>query len=118
MKVLIIGYGSIGKRHDEVLSTFVGIESIDIVTKQTLKSRVTFPSLEKVEVLEAYDYFIFSLPPFLSLFFYGSTLSATFNTSGMFTVLFPHFFAQRSCGSRTKVRLPVATSGNILSLVD
>lgn len=58
MKVLIIGYGSIGRRHDEVLSTFVGIESIDIVTKQTLKSRVTFPSLEKVEVLEAYDYFI------------------------------------------------------------
>lgn len=58
MKVLIIGYGSIGRRHDEVLSTFVGIESIDIVTKQILKSRVTFLSLENVEVLDAYDYFI------------------------------------------------------------
>jgi len=58
LKVLIIGYGSIGKRHEEVLSSFKNIDSIDIVTKQILKDKTTFPSLAKVENINIYDYFV------------------------------------------------------------
>ena len=58
MKVLLIGYGSIGKRHDEVLSTFKEITSIDIVTKQTLTSRNTFFKLQDIQDIRIYDYFV------------------------------------------------------------
>ena len=60
MKVLIIGYGSIGKRHLEVLSNFDEISCIDIVTKQSLTNQKTFKSLELVEDLTSYEYFIIS----------------------------------------------------------
>ncbi|WP_345993665.1 Gfo/Idh/MocA family oxidoreductase [Sulfurimonas sp. HSL-1716] len=58
MKVLIIGYGSIGKRHEDVLSKFESIKNIDIVTKQTLKDKTTYISLEQVPDLGLYDYFV------------------------------------------------------------
>ena len=58
MKVLLIGYGSIGKRHEEVLLSFHDIKSIDIVTKQILKNKQTFVSLKDVNNLGSYDYFI------------------------------------------------------------
>jgi CMP-N,N'-diacetyllegionaminic acid synthase len=58
MKVLIIGYGSIGRRHYEVLSGFKEIKIIDIVTKQKLNAQKSFLSLERVDALESYDYFI------------------------------------------------------------
>ncbi|MGB5920478.1 Gfo/Idh/MocA family protein [Arcobacter sp.] len=58
MRVLIIGFGSIGKRHYEVLSSFEGIEAIDIVTKQTLDDKKTYKELEKISDLSIYDYFI------------------------------------------------------------
>ena len=59
MKVLIVGYGSIGKRHHEVLlSLEEDISSIDIVTKQTLPNQTSFVSLENVEDIHIYDYFI------------------------------------------------------------
>ncbi|MFA6196769.1 MAG: Gfo/Idh/MocA family oxidoreductase [Sulfurimonas sp.] len=60
MKVLIIGYGSIGKRHYEVLSHFKEIETIDIVTKQELCNQKTFLSLDAVDVLDSYDYIVIS----------------------------------------------------------
>ena len=58
MKVLLIGYGSIGKRHEEVLTSFKNIETIDIVTKQNLENKITFKSLEEVLNIEGYDYYI------------------------------------------------------------
>lgn len=58
MNILIIGYGSIGKRHEEVLSGFNKTESIDIVTKQTLEGKKTFLCLEDVSDLTIYDYFV------------------------------------------------------------
>lgn len=62
MKVLLIGYGSIGKRHEEVLSAFKSIESVDIVTKQDILKRQCFKTLEDVKDINQYDYFILSTP--------------------------------------------------------
>ncbi len=60
MKVLIIGYGSIGKRHFEILNSLDCVDSIDIITKQDLhdKNLSTFNNLELIETLNRYDYFI------------------------------------------------------------
>lgn len=58
MKALIIGYGSIGRRHDEVLSSFSEIATVDIVTKQCLTGKVTFSKLTDVLNINQYDYFL------------------------------------------------------------
>ncbi|MDF1589762.1 MAG: gfo/Idh/MocA family oxidoreductase, partial [Gammaproteobacteria bacterium] len=58
MKVLLIGYGSIGRRHDEVLSSFLEVDETHIVTKQVLNDRVTFLTLADVINIQSYDYFL------------------------------------------------------------
>lgn len=58
MKVLIIGYGSIGKRHYEVLTNFQEIKSISIATKQDLNEEKTYKKIEDISNLSTYDYFI------------------------------------------------------------
>ncbi|MDX4069049.1 Gfo/Idh/MocA family protein [Aliarcobacter skirrowii] len=58
MKVLIIGFGSIGKRHYDVLFKLSEVQSIDLVTKQNIENVVCFNSLEVVENITQYDYFI------------------------------------------------------------
>ena len=58
MNALIIGYGSIGKRHYEVLGQIDLIEKIDIVTAQMLTDITTFKTLADVENLDGYDYFV------------------------------------------------------------
>ena len=60
MNVLIIGYGSIGKRHESVLEEFNEVSNIDIVTKQIINNKTTFRCLEDIPYLEEYDYFIIS----------------------------------------------------------
>ena len=58
MKVLILGYGSIGKRHKEVLSSFDIVTKITIVTKQKLENLDTIYNLQDINCLSEYDYFI------------------------------------------------------------
>jgi len=58
LKTLIIGYGSIGKRHEEVLLNIPKITQIDIVTKQSLLNKNTFISLDSIIDIETYDYFV------------------------------------------------------------
>lgn len=58
MKVLIIGYGSIAKRHEEVLQKFESVTEIHIVTRQTLTDKITFLSLQEVSDLQQYDYVV------------------------------------------------------------
>ncbi|WP_348653130.1 Gfo/Idh/MocA family oxidoreductase [uncultured Sulfurimonas sp.] len=58
MKVLLIGFGSIGKRHFEVLSSFSQVEKIDLVTKQNIDDRKCYKNLENIEDIEKYDYFV------------------------------------------------------------
>ncbi|MDO9207843.1 MAG: Gfo/Idh/MocA family oxidoreductase [Sulfuricurvum sp.] len=64
MKVLLIGYGSIGKRHYEVLSQIDAVAQIDIVTAQNLPQFTTFDTLERVDQLESYDYFVIASETF------------------------------------------------------
>lgn len=58
MKVLVIGYGSIGKRHYEVLSQLPQVYSIDLVTKQNIEDKICYQSLEDVDDICQYDYFV------------------------------------------------------------
>lgn len=58
MKVLLIGFGSIGKRHFEVLSKLSRIKSIDLVTKQNIENEKCYKTLEEVLNISTYDYFI------------------------------------------------------------
>ena len=55
-----MGYGSIGKRHFEILKSFDAVSSIDVVTRQNLANQVTYEDLTDVEDLEVYDYFVIS----------------------------------------------------------
>ena len=58
MKVLLIGYGSIGKRHYEVLSAIGSVTQIDVVTAQILSELTTYGSIEQVKNLEDYGYIV------------------------------------------------------------
>lgn len=58
MRALIIGYGSIGRRHDQILNSIKEFHEIHIVTKQSIDSRVTFECLNNVKELDAYDYYL------------------------------------------------------------
>lgn len=58
MKVLLIGYGSIGRRHFEVLKSFSQISDIHIVTRQALLNEKTYSSLETVSEIRSYDYYL------------------------------------------------------------
>jgi predicted dehydrogenase len=60
LRVLIIGFGSIGKRHYEVLKQFDNIKSIDIVTRQAISNKTTHRNLNDIDSIEKYDYFIIS----------------------------------------------------------
>lgn len=64
MKVLLIGYGSIGKRHYEVLSQMGCIAQIDVVTSQSLSNITTYPTLDAVKDLEHYGYFVIASETF------------------------------------------------------
>ncbi|MCG3701772.1 Gfo/Idh/MocA family oxidoreductase [Aliarcobacter butzleri] len=58
MKALIIGFGSIGKRHYDVLSKLSEIRGIDLVTKQNIENKICYKKLEVVNNINQYDYFV------------------------------------------------------------
>jgi predicted dehydrogenase len=58
LKILIIGFGSIGKRHYEVLSKLNISQSIDLVTKQNIQDKVCYKNLEVIDNINQYDYFV------------------------------------------------------------
>ncbi len=61
MNVLLVGFGSIGKRHFSVLKSIDIISRIDVVTSQKFarnKEFQIFESLKKVYDLNLYDYFV------------------------------------------------------------
>ena len=50
-KILISGYGSIGRRHAAVLSKFIKRENIIILTKQKIHNFRTIKSLQELKKL-------------------------------------------------------------------
>jgi predicted dehydrogenase len=57
MKALIVGYGSIGRRHHHILSQINEITQCDVITKQQLVNIKTFTSLQESD-LDYYDYIV------------------------------------------------------------
>lgn len=58
MKVLVIGFGSIGRRHTEILSAMEKVEQVDLVTRQEIAEFQTYKTLEEVPNPDDYDYFL------------------------------------------------------------
>lgn len=58
MNILIIGYGSIGKRHFEVLSDLKKTTALDVVSKQNTGPINSFKDIKDIKDLDHYDYFI------------------------------------------------------------
>lgn len=57
MRALVVGYGSIGKRHYEILSSLPQIVACDVITKQNLKTIQTYASLQECD-LQQYHYIV------------------------------------------------------------
>ena len=60
INILVIGIGSIGKRHVDILSAMPLVNKIDLVTKRRMSSFNSFLSLDKIPDLNKYDYFLIS----------------------------------------------------------
>lgn len=58
LKALVIGHGSIGQRHCEVLGSMKEFETPAIVSKRTETPYLCYPDLDRVPDIEAYDYFL------------------------------------------------------------
>jgi CMP-N,N'-diacetyllegionaminic acid synthase len=58
MKALIIGFGSIGKRHFSLLASHKSIETVSLVTSQIVRHCETFDSVQNVRQIDAFDYFV------------------------------------------------------------
>jgi predicted dehydrogenase len=58
IKVLVIGYGSIGRRHVEILSGMQQVRDVEIVSKQTISGFSTHKELTEVQDLAKFDYFL------------------------------------------------------------
>jgi len=58
MDILLVGFGSIGRRHFEVLNEIDAVKNIHLVTKQVIEGAVCFSSLQEVDCIEGYDYYI------------------------------------------------------------
>ena len=59
MRVLVVGYGSIGSRHCEVLSS-LGHE-VQVLTSKDLKEFKSYKSFEEISLNE-FDYFVIATP--------------------------------------------------------
>jgi CMP-N,N'-diacetyllegionaminic acid synthase len=57
---LIIGWGSIGQRHDEILRSENLVDRVDLVTKRESANRVRYSSVEEVPGIRDYDYYVIS----------------------------------------------------------
>jgi len=63
---LIIGYGSIGKNHANILSKMYGNKSVNILTKKNVKTFQTIKNLSETKKIK-FDYVIISSPPSIHL---------------------------------------------------
>ncbi|XMD86329.1 oxidoreductase, Gfo/Idh/MocA family [Campylobacter lari] len=66
MKVLIVGYGSIGQRHAFILRTFFNYE-IHIISSKNNLEYTTYESINVVKDINSYDYFVIATPTSIHL---------------------------------------------------
>jgi predicted dehydrogenase len=55
----VIGYGSIGRRHAEILSSLLGADNVHIVSRQEAIPFASYKDISSIDILE-YDYFVIS----------------------------------------------------------
>lgn len=64
MKAIVSGYGSIGERHHQILSSLGLFESVDVISSRAsslnLKSGRAFPCVSEVNCIEQYSYAVVS----------------------------------------------------------
>jgi len=60
MKILIIGYGSIGKRHADILKYQLNAGEVELVTSRNIDDYKTYKSIDEINNLREFDYFIIS----------------------------------------------------------
>lgn len=58
MKALIIGFGSIGKRHYDILGGLLGFENISVVSRRENGADRSYRYLAEVKDIVEYDYFV------------------------------------------------------------
>ena len=58
MKALVVGFGSIGKRHYDILSGFLDKKNVHIVTRRECDLENSFAGLKYVDDINQYDYFV------------------------------------------------------------
>ena len=63
MNVLVIGYGSIGKKHINILGNFKAIKNIEVITSQNIQSFKSFKKISDTN-LNNYDYIIVASPTY------------------------------------------------------
>lgn len=64
MKVLVIGYGSIGKRHYNILCSILGIDNVFVVSKRDISIKNHFYSITSVPSIKYFDYFVIASKTF------------------------------------------------------
>jgi len=65
MKILIIGFGSIGKRHFKVLTTLYPNSEISIVSKHSNEINVKYRNINEVKDIDIYDYYVIASETYL-----------------------------------------------------
>lgn len=58
LKALIIGFGSIGRRHHEILCGLIGSQNVEVVSRRETGLSSAYRSMDDISDLNFYDYFI------------------------------------------------------------
>jgi len=58
MNILLVGFGSIGRRHFEILNEMDMVNHVHLVTKQDIEGEICFYSLQDVDCIDSYDYYV------------------------------------------------------------
>ncbi len=58
MKALVIGFGSIGRRHYDILCSLLGVNNVAVVSRRDIEVENSFRSINDVNHITDYDYFV------------------------------------------------------------
>lgn len=58
MKALVVGFGSIGRRHYDILCSILGIDNVSVVSRRDIDVKCSYRSINDVVGITDYDYFV------------------------------------------------------------